>query len=297
MTEYAIYFDSSKCTGCRGCQVACKTWNELPSPIYSDEVEFKGTYQNPPDINENTRRIVTFREKKRDGSRYFIDWAFGQRACQHCTDAECVKVCPSGCLQHDETGFVTFDRDKCIGCQYCRSACPYDVPRHTGIGISGADIKINKCTGCPDRIAHDMEPACVHTCQPGALQFGPRDEMLERAEKRVEWLKQKGFDKARVYGKDEMGGLHCIAALKYDISMYPSYVEHPEGNVLTAVENVAKPLAGVAAVGVAAGLGISYLTGRGYKRDQMYYDEKTHDEVDVDTGEVVRHIDKEAGER
>ena len=94
-----------------------------------------------------------------------------------------------------------------------------------------------------------------------------------------------------------MDGLHVINVLKYDISMYPSYVEHPEGNVLTAVENVAKPLAGVAAVGVAAGLGISYLTGRGYKRDQMYYDEKTHDEVDVDTGEVVRHIDKEAGER
>ena len=125
----------------------------------------------------------------------------------HCTDAACVKVCPSGCAVIDEeTGFVTYDPDKCIGCQYCRSACPFDVPRHTGIGISGADIKINKCTGCPDRIAHDMEPACVHTCQPGALQFGPRDEMLERAEKRVEWLKQKGFDKARVYGKDQMGG-------------------------------------------------------------------------------------------
>ena len=207
-------------------------------------------------------------------------------------------MCPSGCLQHDETGFVTFDRDKCIGCQYCRSACPYDVPRHTGIGISGADIKINKCTGCPDRIAHDMEPACVHTCQPGALQFGPRDEMLERAEKRVEWLKQKGFDKARVYGKDEMGGLHCIAALKYDISMYPSYVEHPEEEPSSRRSSVpAEAPGGVAAVGIFGGLGISYLTGRGYKRDQMYYDEKTHDEVDVDTGEVVRHIDKEAGER
>lgn len=297
MTEYAIYFDSSKCTGCRGCQVACKTWNELPSPIYSDEVEFKGTYQNPPDINENTRRIVTFREEKRDGSRYFIDWAFGQRACQHCTDAECVKVCPSGCLQHDETGFVTFDRDKCIGCQYCRSGCPFDVPRHTGVGVQGAGIKIDKCTGCIDRVRNGRKPACVTTCQPNALDFGPRSEMLEKAHARVDALKEKGFADASVYGETECGGCHTIMVLKYDRSMYTHVPENAEPNGMTEALGFMKPLAAVGAVGIVAGLGLSFLTGVGYKRDRLYYDEKAHDEIDVDTGEVVKHIDKEKGER
>ena len=103
--------------------------------------------------------------------------------------------------------------------------------------------------------------------------FGPRDGDARSAPRSASsGSSRKGFDKARVYGKGAtMGGLHCIAALKYDISMYPSYVQHPEGNVLTAVENVAKPLAESRRLSaLAAGLGISYLTGRGYKRDQIY---------------------------
>lgn len=298
MAEKAIYFDSSKCTGCKGCQVACKCWNNLPSSLEMNAGEFTGSLQNPPDLQDNTRLIITFDEQRRDG-KYGVDWAFGRRSCMHCTNAECVRVCPSGSLRYDEegTGFVIYDPDVCIGCQYCRTACPYDVPRHTGVGVSGGSTTINKCTACFTRLRHGMKPACVSTCQPGALQYGDRDEMIAMAEKRVEVLKKKGFDKARVYGATEMGGLHVISVLKYDISQYQGYVENPGAKGSTDALEFMKPLAAVGAVGIVAGLGLSYLTGVGYKRDRQYYDEQHNDVIDVDKDVVMKHIDKDKGER
>ena len=296
MTEMAMLYDSSVCTACKGCQVACKVWNELPSPLVKNSQEWSGSLQNPADVNDTTRMIITFNEAD-NGKRWGIDWTFGRRSCMHCTNAGCVDVCPTGCLSHDEHGFVVADDDKCIGCQYCRSACPFDIPRHTGVGLDGMGIKINKCTGCIDRVRAGRAPACVTSCQPEALDFGDRDEMIAKAEARVEELHAKGFSKARVYGKDECGGCHTIHVLKYGMEMY-ELPENPEVPQMTRVEDTTmKILAGVGAAGVVAGLGLSFATGIGYRRDEMRYDEKTGDIVDVDTGEVVRHIDKEAGER
>lgn len=296
--EMAIFYDESLCTACRGCQAACKVWNEQPSPLTFEESDFTGTYQNPPDLNENTRLIVTFDEHERE-TGHGIDWLFNRRACQHCTDAACVQVCPSGCLYHDPdgTGMVIYDREKCIGCQYCRSACPFDVPRHTGVGLAGGGIKINKCTGCIDRVRHDRKPACVTTCQPEALKYGTRQEMLELAHERVDWLKDKGFADAHVYGEDEMGGLHSIAVLKHKNSMYQFTPDNPKkAGILDATEFM-KPLTAVGAIAVVAGLGLSYATGVGYHRDGERYDEVHHDVIDTDTGEIIKHIDEEAGER
>ena len=169
MTEMAILFDSSRCTGCRGCQVACKCWNDLPS---EPTVNWDGKFTHPADLNSCTRLIMTFEDFEDEKSQKRVGWAFGRRACQHCTNAGCVNMCPAGALYKDEeTGMVTYDQDKCIGCQNCSAACPYDVPRYED---RGGKTVINKCSGCVDRIAQGMMPACVTTCQPGALQFGTR---------------------------------------------------------------------------------------------------------------------------
>lgn len=107
MTERAVYFDSSKCTACKGCQVACKTWNNLPSPLGTNEAKWSGTHQNPVDLNGGTRLIITFNELEGDSKIKPVKWAFGRRACQHCTDAPCASVCPGGALvRNEETGFV-----------------------------------------------------------------------------------------------------------------------------------------------------------------------------------------------
>lgn len=293
--EYAILFDSSKCTACKGCQVACKCWNELPSPMELNSGEFTGSLQNPPDLSDDVRVIITFNEKPRE-DRYGVDWAFGRRACMHCKDAACVEVCPSGALYHHETGMVTYDADKCIGCTYCRAACPFDVPRHEHGGFLNGKAVINKCTGCVDRIEHGMAPACVSTCQPGALEFGNRDELLAKAHDRVDALKEKGFDQARVYGENEVGGTHVLYVLKYGIDQY-DLPEDPQVSRMIDASNIMKPLTAAGAVAVVAGLGLCMIDARGYHRDHLHYDEVNHDVIDVETGEVVKHIDKEAGER
>lgn len=122
--EVAMLFDSSHCTGCKGCQVACKQWNMLPSKLGLNENKFSGTYQNPPDLNGDTRLVMTFDEKESGNKYQPINFAIGRRSCYHCTDAACVAICSSGALYKKENGVVAYDTDKCNGCTYCQSACP-----------------------------------------------------------------------------------------------------------------------------------------------------------------------------
>ena len=179
--EVAILFDSSHCTGCKGCQVACKQWNMLPSKMGLNDNEFTGSLQGPGDLGGDTRLVMTFDEKPSGNKLQPIHWAIGRRSCFHCTDAGCVAICSSGALKKNDNGVVSFDTEKCNGCTYCQSACPFDVPR-----FRDTDGKIDKCTLCLDRLEEGQIPACVKTCQPEALKFGPREEMLEIGRKRVD---------------------------------------------------------------------------------------------------------------
>lgn len=145
--EVAMLFDSSHCTGCKGCQVACKQWNMLPSALGLNENKFSGSYQNPPDLNGDTRLVMTFDEKESGNKYQPINFAIGRRSCFHCTDAACVAICSSGALYKNANGVVSFDTEKCNGCTYCQSACPFDVPR-----FRPEDGLIDKCTLCIDRL-------------------------------------------------------------------------------------------------------------------------------------------------
>ena len=296
--EKAILFDSSRCSGCKGCMVACKCWNMLPSPLELNTQEWNASLQCPYDLGPNTRLTITFNEMESTNPIRPIDWAIGRRACMHCTEAGCVTVCPSGALHYDdETGMVVYDTAQCIGCSYCRGACPFDVPRHTGSDdLSGTQIRINKCTGCPDRIHHGMDPACVTTCQPGALMFGDREEMIAVAQERLDILHAKGFEKASIYGLTELGGTHVIHVLKYGIEGY-ELPENPSISWLTQASQIMKPVLGIGFIALIAGLGACFISGVGYKRDELRYDEANHDVINVGTGEIVKHIDHEAGER
>lgn len=279
MENLAIYYDSSKCTACKGCQIACKTWNNLPSIVEEDA--FTGSYQNPPDINGETRLVMTFSES--EGGPKGLQWIFSRRSCQHCSDAACVDICPTGCLYHHESGMVAIDTNKCIGCQFCSTACPYDVPRYHGEkGV------INKCDGCASRIENGLDPACVHTCHPGALQFGERSEMLEMAYQAVEKLHERGYTDAVVYGDDEMGGLHVVQVLKYGIKAHDQ-VENPEVSPVTALTGIMKPITGVAAGVTVAGLAGMAALAAGYKRKTLAYNPETEDTLDVETGTVIKH--------
>ncbi len=289
MSEKAILFDTSRCTGCKGCQVACKCWNSQPSPTGLNENVFTGTYQNPPDLNGHTRLVMAFSEH--EGGSKGVMWAIGRRSCQHCTDAPCVSICPSGCLEkNEETGMVEVHQEKCIACQYCSTACPFDVPH-----FDGMQGKVNKCTGCPDRLEHGLSPACVATCQPNALQFGDRDEMLAIAEEQLARLQANGYEDACVYGADEVGGLHVISVLKYGAERH-GYVLNPSVSPVTTLTNIMKPVTGVITGVTVVGLAAMAALAAGYKRKTVAYNPETRDTLDVDTGEVVKHGDSQDGQ-
>ncbi|WP_165249254.1 4Fe-4S dicluster domain-containing protein [Adlercreutzia sp. ZJ141] len=286
MAEKAILFDTSRCTGCHACQIACKCWNVLPSPTRLNENTFSGTHQNPPDLNGATRLIMTYSEADGALPNKPVAWAFGRRSCQHCTDAPCASICPSGTLYvHEESGMVTVDASKCVACHYCVTACPFDVPRYNGM-----QGKVNKCTGCVDRIEQGIAPACVSTCQPEALSFGDRDEMLAEAEKRLAMLKSRGYEHAVIYGAEEIGGLHVIQVFKYGVEAHGQVLD-PKVSPITTLTNIMKPVTGVVAGATVIGLAVMFGLAAGYKRDKLAYNAETEDTISLETGEVIKHGD------
>lgn len=254
MAEKAILFDSSRCTACRGCQVACKQWWGLPGESTTNW----GSYENPPDVSYNTWLKIKFNEISRtDGS---VEWIFTRRACMHCTEAACVKVCPTHALYHHPTGAVIYNEDICTGCGYCVEFCPFDIPRSSG-GPIEVLRKIHKCVMCIDRISNNLEPSCVKTCPTDALRFGDRDKLVQIGRKRVEELRNR-YPDAYLYGDREMGGLHTMYVLLYPPEVHGLPV-NPQVPVMAYLwKDILKPL-GYVATGLAViGLGINYLAAR-----------------------------------
>jgi formate dehydrogenase iron-sulfur subunit len=122
--------------------------------------------------------------------------------CKHCTHAACLDVCPTGALFRTEFGTVVVQEDVCNGCGYCIPACPYGV-----IDQREGDGRAWKCTLCYDRLGTGLEPACAKACPTDSIQFGPLDELRERAAGRLAELHADGVASARLYGEDPEDGV------------------------------------------------------------------------------------------
>lgn len=160
MTQYAFHFSGSRCTGCKTCELACKDYHDLSSDVAYRHVY---EYETAGDWKADDKGCWTV-----DGTSYYVSVA-----CNHCDDPACTKVCPTGAMHKDpETGIVSVDADRCIGCGYCHMACPYNAPkvdREKGHSV--------KCDGCAERVAAGKKPICVEACPLRALEFAPKDEV------------------------------------------------------------------------------------------------------------------------
>jgi formate dehydrogenase iron-sulfur subunit len=205
-----FFTDTSVCIGCKACEVACKEWNAIPE----DGLTFTGmSYDNTVGLSAESWRHVAFIEQTKPLARQVtggehggeaegVRWLMASDVCKHCTEAACLDVCPTGSLFRTEFGTVVVQEDICNGCGYCVPACPYGV-----IDQRHGDGRVWKCTLCYDRIGVGAEPACAKACPTDSIQFGPLDELRERAARRVDQLHERGVTEARLYGHDPQDGV------------------------------------------------------------------------------------------
>ena len=272
-TEVAKLIDVSSCIGCKACQVACSEWNDLRDDIGNNT----GVYDNPADLTAKSWTVMRYNEVEENGK---LEWLIRKDGCMHCDDPGCLKACPSpGAIIKYANGIVDFQEGNCIGCGYCVTGCPFNVPR-----ISKKDNKAYKCTLCSDRVAVGQQPACVKTCPTGAIMFGTKDAMKEQAADRIEDLKERGFAQAGLYDPAGVGGTHVMYVLHHadKPSLYHGLPDEPKISPMVSLwKGFSKPLA-MAALGVAAVGSLFHFITKG------------PNEVSKDLEDEMEHQDREA---
>lgn len=200
MSGYSILIDTSRCTACRGCQIACKQWNQLPG-THTKNV---GSYENPQDLSFDTYKVVRYSEARNGDGR--VKWYFFSEQCRHCLSPGCMAVAEKEEIVQDEkTGAVLFtDKTKDLDFGPTLEGCPYNIPRQDPKTKAMA-----KCTMCFNRITNNMIPACVKSCPTGAMTFGERDKILDQCKKRVEELK-KTFPNASAINPDDVRVIYIV---------------------------------------------------------------------------------------
>ena len=238
------FIDTTTCIGCKACEVACQEWNDLEAV----PTRQTGNYQTMPELDAEFWNLIRFNERDFDGG---VVWLMRKDQCMHCEDPGCLAACPApGAIVQYENGIVDVNPEACIGCGFCATGCPFNVPKfHAKTG------KMAKCTLCVDRVTSGLEPACIKACPTGCLQFGTKDDMVALGHARVEQLKGNGFANAVLYDPPGVGGTGVVTVLGHG--------DHPEWYGLPADphvpvgvrfwKSVLRPLGVVAMIGAVLG--------------------------------------------
>ncbi|MBW3551986.1 MAG: 4Fe-4S dicluster domain-containing protein [Gemmatimonadetes bacterium] len=217
MAEAMGFFtDTTICIGCKACEVACKSWNQLPARDGGAPQLTGLSYDNTAKLDGIHWRHVAFIEQF--DQPYDGRWLMMSDVCKHCVQAGCLEVCPTGAIIRTEFDTVVIQSDVCNGCRACIAACPFGV-----IDVNPVAGTAQKCTLCYDRISEGLEPACSKACPTDSIQFGTVAELRERARGRVRQLHADGQEDAYLYGADPdgpLGGLNAFFLLVDDPHVY-----------------------------------------------------------------------------
>lgn len=239
MSGKAFFIDTTLCTACRGCQIACKQWNQLPATKTSN----KGSHQNPQDLSYNTYKVVRFQEQLGQDKKPV--WYFFPDQCRHCVEPPCKEAAeddaPDGIYIDSYSGAVVYtDKLKKADKKKVIEACPFNIPR--------ADEKsglLAKCTMCVERVVNGLVPACVKTCPTQAMQFGDREKMVSVAKQRLAEAKAK-YPKAQLTGLEDLRVFYLLADEPQKYHRY-AYVDTPKLLMgrKTALKKIARSLEGL----------------------------------------------------
>jgi formate dehydrogenase iron-sulfur subunit len=205
MADKTFFIDTTRCTACRGCQLACKQWNKNPAT----KTKNWGSHQNPEDLSSSTYKLVRFSEVVSAGE---LRWYFFPDQCRHCIEPPCKDAAdalgyPKAITQDAATGAVLFHpkvKVKPKDFDEIRDACPYNIPRY-----DAQEMTMAKCTMCIDRVSNGLLPACVKVCPTGTMNFGDRSQMLALANERLKVLKAE-YPRARLLHAEEVRTIFLI---------------------------------------------------------------------------------------
>lgn len=252
--ELIMLVDYSRCIGCESCTAICKqTYNLSPNVFRTQIIERKIEQDNPDNSKGKARRI------------------YYKNACLHCTEASCVMACPTGACHKNEYGLVVIDDSLCIGCNYCAKNCPFNA-----ISFDKFHGVVEKCTLCAERFSRGEEPLCSTVCPEKAIRFGPKNKLLEYANKRVDNLKGKGYVNARLYGDCEYGGQRVMAILEEKPEAY-GLPANPDIPLMLRLWDTA-PIRPITLLAAALIVGFNFIHTRKYEKKAEEVREK-HDEA------------------
>jgi formate dehydrogenase iron-sulfur subunit len=215
MPGKSFFIDTTLCTACRGCQVACKQWHDLPA----EKTVNRGSYQNPADLSFVTYKLVRFEEAVVGGK---LKWLFFPDQCRHCLEPPCEMTAedPAAIYRDSATGAVIYtSKTKNVDAQAVIDSCPYNIPR------ASKDGTLAKCDMCQDRVENGLLPACVKTCPTGTMNFGDREEMLTLAKNRLSVVK-KSNPKAQLLDPDD---IRVIFLVTEDPKLYHNFAVASNG--------------------------------------------------------------------
>jgi Fe-S-cluster-containing dehydrogenase component len=198
-----VLHDTVRCIGCRRCEAACNTVNQLPPP--TEPFDNLAVLEKKRRTSAGAYTVVNrFGEAPTSESAPLAGTppAYVKKQCNHCLEPACASACFVKAFTKTPEGAVVYNAKVCVGCRYCMIACPFEIPAYEY--DNALTPEVTKCTLCHPRVVKGQLPGCIEACPTEALIFGQRDDLLTMARRRIARHPDQYVD--HIYGEREMGG-------------------------------------------------------------------------------------------